>query len=274
MNWRFINSGMTAAAMNMAIDEALLLSHSMGQIPPTLRFYGWNLPTVSIGYFQKAASEIDLSACQARKVTVVRRLTGGRAVLHDAELTYSIVVKEDYPLLPKTITASYRYLSEGVLAGLRQLGADVQMTTPRSAYGQKVKHAGSAACFDSPSHYEITYEGRKLVGSAQVRKQGVILQHGSILIRFSPETVAAVLQLPSIQMREKITALLGQRATSMEEILGRRVNYAELGSILLPAFSQALGVTFVPGELTAYEQDTSRQLAAEKYSQRSWNELR
>lgn len=274
MKWRVINSGVAAAATNMAIDEAMLLAHSNGDVLPTLRFYGWKSPAVSIGYFQKAESEIDLQECQRRGFAVVRRLTGGRAVLHDAELTYSLVVKEDYPSMPKTITASYRYLSGGVLTGLQQLGVAVKMTIPLSAYGQKIKQASSAACFDAPSHYEITYEGRKLVGSAQVRKQGVILQHGSILIRFSPETVAAILKLPSTKLRDKTTEMLTRRAVSLEEILGRNVDFAELYAALTPAFSSALGVTLESGELTSHEQETSLQLATEKYSQRSWNELR
>jgi lipoate-protein ligase A len=274
VKWRVIYSGAAAAATNMAIDEAMLLAHSTGEVPPTLRFYGWNPAAVSIGYFQKAEAEIDLQACQVRGFDVVRRLTGGRAVLHDAELTYSLVVKENYPFLPKTITASYRYLSEGLITGLHQLGAAVKMTIPLSAYGQKIKQASSAACFDAPSHYEITYEGRKLVGSAQTRKRGVILQHGSILIRFSPQTVAAILQLPSAQLREKTAAMLARRAVSLEEILGRTVEFPELCSVLTPAFCLALGVTFELGELTLPEQAASRRLAAEKYSQRSWNELR
>lgn len=274
MKWRLINSGVAAAATNMAIDEAMLLAHSAGNGLPTLRFYGWKSPAVSIGYFQKAESQIDLSECQRRGFAVVRRLTGGRAVLHDAELTYSIVVKEDYPSMPKTITASYRYLSSGVLVGLQQLGIAVQMTVPRSVYGQKVKQTSSAACFDAPSHYEITYEGRKLVGSAQVRKQGVILQHGSILIKFSPETVAAVLQLSSAALREHTAAMLARRAISLEEILGRNVDFCELYAALTPAFSAALGVTLESGELTLQEKETSLRLAADKYSQRSWNELR
>jgi lipoate-protein ligase A len=274
MKWRVINSGIAAAATNMAVDEAMLLAHSNGEVPPTLRFYGWKPAAVSIGYFQKAESQIDLQACQARGFDVVRRLTGGRAVLHDGELTYSIVVKEDYPFLPKTITASYRYLSEGLLLGLKQLGVAVKMTIPLSTYGQKVKQVSSAACFDAPSHYEITYEGRKLVGSAQVRKQGVVLQHGSILIRFSPETVAAILQLPSAQLRERTAALLKKRAVSLDEILGRPIGFAELSAALIPAFSLALGVTFESGELTSQEQATSLRLAEEKYSQRSWNQLR
>lgn len=274
MNWRIINSGIATAATNMAIDEAILLAHSAGKVPPTLRFYGWQPAAVSLGYFQRAMSEIDLERCKERNVDVVRRLTGGRAVLHDAELTYSIVVQEEYPLIPKTITASYRYFSEGLLAGLETLGIEAKMTVPIAAYGQRKKQPTSAACFDAPSHYEVTVHGRKLVGSAQVRKNGVILQHGSVLLRFSAEQFVELLRMSSAEKREETTQMLKGRATSIEEVLGRTVSWQEVYEPMPEAFATALGITLVSGELTAEEQVTSAELAATKYSQDYWNKLR
>ncbi len=271
MKWRVINSGVAYAATNMAVDESILIAHSTGQVPPTIRFYGWRPAAVSIGYFQKAAAEIDLDECKRRGIDVVRRLTGGRAVLHDCELTYSIVVKEDYPSLPPTITASYCYLSGGLLKGLQQLGVAAEMSIPRGAYGQRAKLPASAACFDAPSHYELTYERRKLVGSAQVRKQGVILQHGSILIRFSAETMAGILRMPSAEERERTREMLSLRATSLEEILGRSVSWDEVYSVLPESFAASLDIDIESGELTAQERETAGRLAADKYSQDHWN---
>jgi len=274
MKWRVVDSGLGSAAANMAIDEAILTAHAAGEVPPTLRFYGWQPAAVSLGYFQRAAEEINLAECRARGFDIVRRLTGGRAVLHDAELTYSLVVREDYPAIPQTITASYCYFSGGLLAGLRQLGLDARMSIPRAAYGQSKKQPASAACFDAPSHYEITVEGRKLVGSAQVRKNGVILQHGSVLLRFSAEDVAAVLRLPSPEMRGPLAEMLRRRATSVEEALGRRVEWQEVCGVMAQAFGPALGVEFETAGLTDGEAALSEQLAANKYSQDSWNLLR
>jgi len=274
MNWRIINSGLADASTNMAVDEAILLAHSTGKVPPTLRFYGWQPAAVSLGYFQRVMSEIDVDQCKQRGIDVVRRLTGGRAVLHDAELTYSIVVQENDPLIPKTITASYRYFSNGLLVGLEALGIQAHMTVPVAAYGQKNKQIRSAACFDSPAHFEVTVEGRKLVGSAQVRKQGVILQHGSILLRFSAEEFVELLRLPSSEKREQTAQMLKNRATSIEKVLGRSVTWQEVYHVMPDAFESALGIQLVSAELTEEEQMVSQELASTKYNQDYWNRLR
>lgn len=272
MQWRIVNSGVADAATNMAIDEAIMLAHAAGQVPPTLRFYTWQPSAVSLGYFQRAASEIDLDACRERGIDVVRRLTGGRAVLHDVELTYSLVVRENHPGIPPTITASYLYFSSGLLAGLTRMGVTAGLNIPRSAYGQRerIGHA-SAACFDAPAHYEITVAGRKLVGSAQVRKDGVILQHGSLLLRFCPQTLAAVLRAPTAEARARLAEMLTKRAVGLVEILGHNVDWMEIGQIMTQGFDEVLDGGLAPGHLTDREQTSAQELAAGKYSQDSWN---
>ncbi|WP_425059198.1 Octanoyltransferase LipM [Sporomusa carbonis] len=274
MKWRVINSGLDSAANNMAVDEAMLQAHARGQTPPTLRLYGWKPAAVSLGYFQKAKAEVDIEECRRQGIDVVRRLTGGRAVLHDAELTYSVVVREDHPLIPATITASYRYFSEGLLAGLKRLGIDASLSMPRAAYGRTKRQQASAACFDAPSHYEITVQGRKLAGSAQVRKNGVILQHGSILLAFDPGRVAALLNLPSPAMKEAVAAMLAKRAVSVTEIAGREITRDEACQAMLAAFGPALGVELEPGRLSEQEVAAAAELAAARYSRDSWNLLR
>jgi len=274
MDWRVISSGKMDAATNMAIDEAILLAHAAGDVPPTLRFYGWQPQAVSLGFFQKAAMGIDIDECRSRGVDIVRRLTGGRAVLHAEELTYSIVVREDYPAMPSTITASYRYLSGGLLAGLKQLGLDARMNLPQSAYGQSKKVASTAACFDAPSHYEITVDGRKLVGSAQLRRDGVILQHGSILLGFSAQDTAAILHTASPQIKEQLAEMLARKVISIDEALNRKVSWQEVAECLHQSFGPALGAEFVRGELTERELANSHELVTVKYSQDCWNRLR
>ena len=258
----------------MAVDEAILRTHVNGEAPPTLRFYGWKPAAVSLGYFQRAAEEINIEKCRKLGIDVVRRLTGGRAVLHDTELTYSIVVKEDHPLIPATITASYRYFSQGVLAGLRKLGIDAEMSMPKAAYGQpKPKHT-SAACFDAPSQYEITAQGRKLVGSAQVRKLGAVLQHGSILLSFNPVLLASLLNLPGLETEDRAAKMLGTRAIAASTLLNRDIAWDEVYQAMLEAFGPALRVDLQLGRLSELEEKMTMELTNSKYSQDSWNLLR
>ncbi|CUH95245.1 Octanoyltransferase LipM [Propionispora sp. 2/2-37] len=259
----------------MAIDEAIMTAHGEGKVPPTLRFYGWSPATLTLGYFQKAESEVDVKECAHRGIDVVRRLTGGRAVLHDAELTYSIVVREAEPSIPKTITASYRHFSQGLLAGLAHLGITARMSMPAAAYGQVGrKRPSSAACFDSPSHYEITCEGRKLVGSAQVRKHGVILQHGSILLDCSPENLVSVLKLPSPEKRLLMADMLSRRIISIRQIKGRAVSREELRDAIGSEFGKVLGIEMTLGDLTGEERRTAEGLVKTKYGRDEWNLLR
>src|SRR6476660_6009155 len=131
--WRFIDSGKRSPEYNMALDEALLNWQSEGKIPPTIRFYGWNPTTLSIGYFQKVEKEIDLEAVKKYGLGFVRRPTGGRGVLHDQELTYSVIVSEEHPDMPHTVTEAYRVISEGILQGFRKLGLDAYFAIPKTA---------------------------------------------------------------------------------------------------------------------------------------------
>ncbi|WP_346353210.1 lipoate--protein ligase family protein [Azotosporobacter soli] len=273
MKWRILYSGIASAAENMAIDEAILQAHRDRLAPPTIRFYGWQPAAVSLGYFQRATSEIDLERCRAEKVDVVRRLTGGRAVLHDQELTYSVIVNEEHPLLPSTITASYLLFSSALVGGLRKLGVNAAMTTPQAAYGKVKKTHTSSACFDAPSHYELTAEGRKLAGSAQVRKDGILLQHGSILLSFCPERLAALLRL-SEEQRDGIAELLAARAVALDELLGRTVGWREAAEAVEGGFRRVLPVEVETGSLSEHERKTSRSLVNEKYGCAAWTMLR
>lgn len=274
MIWRIIDSGPASGAMNMAVDEAIMQEYIAGRVPPTIRFYTWRPPAVSLGYAQRARQELDLQACRRQGIDVVRRLTGGRAVLHDAELTYSIVVSESHPLLPSTITGSYQVLSRGLVAGLRLLGVEANMVVPAAAYSQRRarppgKSAATAACFDSPSQYEIAVAGKKLVGSAQVRKHGVILQHGSVLLAFDPVKLASVFNL-SPAARDALATVLARRATSLSQVLARPVGYKEVAAALRQGLCAALASDGEAGILTAAEQTLAQDLAETKYGCAAW----
>ncbi|MEG0797245.1 MAG: lipoate--protein ligase family protein [Acidaminococcaceae bacterium] len=273
MKWRLLDTGLATAAENMAIDEALLLSYQAGNSLPTLRFYGWQPAAVSLGYFQHGERELDFAACAEQGLDIVRRLTGGRAVLHHQEVTYSMVVGEAYPQMPRTITASYRYLSQGLQLGLAKLGVTAQMTKPQATYARRVVHQTSAACFDAPSHYELTVQQRKLIGSAQVRKQGVILQHGSVLLDFSATQLAGVLNLTAAA-RSELGELLTKRVMTLTEALQRPVSYEEVKEALTAGVAEMLGIEFVCGSLTAAERATAQELTVAKYSKTAWTKKR
>jgi lipoate-protein ligase A len=215
--WRFIRSGLGTPAYNMAMDEAITVAHSEGKVPPTLRFYGWNPPTLSIGYFQKAAAEVDLEAAERQGIGFVRRPTGGRAVLHDQELTYSIIVAENYPGMPSGVTEAYRVLSEGLLRGFIKLGLDAQMVQLESnRASREVEAMTSAACFDAPSWYELVVEGRKVAGSAQMRYKGAVLQHGSVLLELDVDQLFGLLRFPNDAVRQRMQKSFHSKAIASQ----------------------------------------------------------
>lgn len=256
----------------MAVDEAILNAHSRGQVPPTVRFFGWNPATLSIGYFQRAKQEVDFDALHAKGLGFVRRPTGGRAVLHDRELTYSVVVSESHPMMPSSVNESYRVLSMGLLEGFRELGFQAEMVSlADESEKKKFESMGSAACFDSPSWYELVVEGRKVVGSAQVRQQHTILQHGSILLDLDVDLLFSVLSFSSERTRDRMIRMFRDKAVSMRDISGRLVSYQEAAEAFTAGFARGLGVQLQPGELTPEERELAEQLVREKYGTENWN---
>ncbi len=264
--WRLLDTGVADPYTNMAIDEAILLEHREGKTPPTLRFYAWSQPTISLGYFQQLEKEIDLEAVKERRLGLVRRLTGGRAVLHDDEVTYSVVAREDHPLMAGGIRPSYLRLAEALARGLQDLGAPVEIASGRK--GGREEHT-TAACFDAPSWYEITCGGRKLVGSAQTRKGGVVLQHGSIVITLNGDDLFAVLKMPSEAVRQRLRAKFYRQACGLEEVLGRRVDAGVIKENIVRAFTRLYAMEFVPGGVTEGEKGRLKELRA-KYAAADW----
>jgi lipoate-protein ligase A len=263
--WRLYADVAHDGATNMAIDEAILLAVSQGQAPPTLRFYGWDPPCVSVGYAQSILDEIDLDVCRQKGYTWVRRPTGGRAVLHVDELTYSIIVPLTEPRVRGDILTSYRLLSQGLVAGLRLLGCDVAQAGYQSANNTAAK---SAACFDVPSHYEVTAQGHKLLGSAQVRRKGVVLQHGALPLAGDVTRLAEVLALP-VAEREIVRKKLSQRAITLAEALGHEVTFDQVEAALIRGLSRALNLDLRRGELRPDERRLADELRA-RYAGDEW----
>ncbi len=261
--WRLLYTGHQDGATNMAIDEAILLGIAEGNAPPTLRFYGWQPPCVSIGYAQSLLAEVDLQACQERGYTWVRRPTGGRAVLHIDELTYSIAAPQSEPRVAGDILTSYRRLSQGLVAGLRRLGcAAVEAEAHPDSQGS------SAACFDAPAHYEVTAAGRKLIGSAQVRRRGVVLQHGALPLHGDVSRLADVLRLAE-PARARLRARLSGRAIALDEAVGQMVSFEQAMTALVVGLAQALNLQWQPGELSEEEQQAAARLRL-KYGSEEW----
>ncbi len=250
----------------MAIDEAILMALAEGKSQPTLRFFAWEPPCLSIGYSQ-AAAEVDITKCQRVGVDFVRRPTGGRAILHTDELTYSIVAPQDEPRVTGGVVESYRRLSAGLVRGLRLLGMDVAQA--EAEHGQDADV--SAACFDAPSAYEVTAGGKKLVGSAQVRRKGTVLQHGSLPLQGDITRICHYLVVPSEERRQELRQELQARATSLELVLGRVVPFTQVVEALVKGFSEGLNLHLEPEELSQHELALVQQFRREKYTAEVWN---
>lgn len=274
--WRWIRSGAEAPAMNMAVDEAILIAHSEGRIPPTLRFYGWSPASLSIGYFQRARNEVDFEELKRQGIGFVRRATGGRAVLHDRELTYSMIVAESYPGLPRRVTEAYRVLSQGLLNGFINLGLDAEMVTLASEEEKaKYESMGSAACFDSPSWYELVVEGRKVAGSAQVRQKEVVLQHGSILLDLNVKQLFSLLKFRSEALKERLEQSFESKAVAINQLRRERgmnpVKLEEVEQAFVRGIAEGMDIRLEEAELTLYEKELAERLVREKYGTDEWN---
>ncbi len=246
--WLLLWDPPQAAAVNMNKDLAIHRSVAAGRTPPTLRLYSWAPPAISLGFFQQAERWIDLKACQERGVEVVHRPTGGRAVVHFDDLTYSLALSESHPLVEgKGVVETYRLIAGCLVNALQQL--QVQATLAGEAETGSLPKSG--ACFDAPSVYEIQVNGKKVAGSAQLRKQGAILQHGSILFRLPPAKYSRLLKTENIGKKTTPQRdLLQENAAGLLD-LGYALTQKKLGTALVMSFARNFDVTFKsPGPLT------------------------
>jgi len=249
-SWRFLDSGAMSPSLNMAIDRAILALHANGQALPTLRFYQWQPSAISLGYFQKRHN-LDLDACRRYGIEVVRRPTGGKAVLHMGDLTYAVIAGTPEGI-PSAVTAAYRLICEGLLAGFRSLGIEARM-------GRETMNSPQTdICFLRCAIGAIIHQGKKLVGSAQTWHASSMLQHGSIILT-PQEEVLLKLWGGSYGPSELQTAFKG-RLTSIREILGHRINLGKLKTALREGLARTLGVELLEGELTWEEWSLAREL--------------
>jgi lipoyl(octanoyl) transferase len=271
--WRLVHSPLAEGAANMAIDEAILRAVAEGEAPPTLRFFGWTPPCLSLGYAQPAA-EADTARLKRLGYGLVRRPTGGRAILHTDELTYSVIAPMDEPRVRGGVVESYQQLSAGLLRGLARLGLAVRADKEYSP--AEAGLAKGPVCFEVPSNYEITVgsggKPRKLLGSAQVRKLGVVLQHGTLPLTGDLGRICDALAFDSEAERQRVRARVHERATTVAEVIGREVTWDAAAAALAQGFGEALNLDWRPSALTPYEQALAEQMRVEKYATDKWNQ--
>jgi lipoate-protein ligase A len=270
--WFFIDSKNKAPAYNMAMDEKLMDWHRAGLISPVVRFYGWLPATLSVGYFQKVHKEINFDAVRKHDLGFVRRPTGGRGVLHDDELTYSVIVSEAHPEMPESVTEAYRVISAGLLEGFCDLGLKAEFSIPQTKAEREVlKNPRSAVCFDAPSWYEMVVEGRKIAGSAQTRQKGIILQHGSIIRSIDEDKLFDLFLYPSDRVRERMQNGFKSKAAAIDELMSEPPSLTAMKKSFRSGFEKALNVKFEELVLTASQEEEIYHLAKMKYSQDEWN---
>ena len=258
--WRVLSHGPQDGAWNMATDEAIAQAVGAGQVPATVRFYAWGAPTVSLGCLQATQGAIAQAVCRERGVGVVRRPTGGRAVLHHDELTYSVCVPRDDFWDRADVTESFRLLGAGLVAGLRRLGVSATLGARDNA---RSAEARASACFLMRRMPAVLVAEKKLVGSAQRRWDGVLLQHGSLLLGIDLEMHQAV--FPDWPRN----ASYGD-VTSLKALLSKLPSRSDMEQALLEGWADILHVTGCPGDLTADERDAAERLVSERYANPAW----
>jgi lipoate-protein ligase A len=210
---------------------------------------------------------VDFEKLRTAGWDVVRRLTGGRAILHTDELTYSVAVPVGDLRVAGGVVESYRRLSTGLLAGLRHLGAGVEADRKaEAAHGVQ-----NPVCFEVPSDYEITVKGRKLLGSAQTRRSEVVLQHGALPLDGDLGRICDVLVFGSEEERAGARDRIRGRAITLSEALSKPISMARATGALMAGFCKALNLQLEEDELTPWERARAEELIAEKYGAEAWN---
>ena len=267
--WRLIYDNPAVGAWNMAVDEAIMEAVGLGQSPPTLRLYAWNPPCLSLGYGQHY-TDVDFTRIADFGWDVVRRPTGGRAILHTDELTYSLSLPAEDQLAAGTIVESYQRISLALLAGLSYLDA-----APRA--DQRAEHIEvGPVCFETPSHYEITVQGRKLVGSAQMRRKNAVLQHGSMPLFGDIAQICNALIFSGDNARLTAEGHVRQRALTLSDALGHEVSWDDAANAVIEGFAETFDVDFQQFEsaLTQAEFSRAEELYSTTYATPEWTQRR
>jgi len=261
--WRLLITPPAHGSWNMAVDEAILEAVGSGRSHPTLRLYAWEPACLSLGYAQPR-DDVDMARLQARGWELVRRPTGGRAVLHTDELTYAVIAPLDEPRVAGSVLESYHRLAQALVRALSLLSLPVQVNDAAVA----PRHASTnPVCFEVPSTYEITVDGKKLVGSAQARRKEGVLQHGSLPLTGDITRIVQVLSFPNEASRSRAAQRLLERAITVEAALNRKVAWEEAAQACATAFKSELALDFQPNPLSEEENRRADELARVKYGE-------
>jgi len=252
----------------MAVDEALLVSAAEKSALPTLRLFSWQPGCLSLGRAQ-SYSEVDLIGVKSQNWDVVRRPSGGRAILHIDELTYSISGSNEEELFDCDIIESYLRISKALVRFLINLEITPEINLRQTMQNPKT---AEPICFETPSQYEITYGGKKIIGSAQFRKGKGVLQHGTIPLFGDISRITQALQYSSIDLRSNTASRVAERASTLETVLGRKVTLEQTIKPFVSAFEEVHGMVFTPGSLTKEETQLAKELNKSKYQHPDWTE--
>jgi len=264
--YRLIKNKPADGAWNMAVDEAILEAVSSKEAMPTLRLYAWQPACLSLGYSQNF-SDVDLERLQARGWGIVRRLTGGRAILHTDELTYALIAPADEPLVAGSLLESYNRIARGLLKAMEILDLPVEINAHTPGLNT---NAAGPVCFEMPSAYEITFQGKKLIGSAQARRKQGVLQHGSFPLFGDLGRIIQVLTFSGDGERQEAFARLMDRATNAETVSGKKLDWEFVAMVFVQAFSSELDLRLMEDELSTKELNRAHELVETKYSQHDW----
>ncbi len=270
MKWRFLIDGKLSPAENMAIDEAIFECVQDGRSLPTIRFYNWEPSTVSCGYNQEVAKEIDFAALKKHDFGFVRRPTGGRVVLHDNEVTYSVISPFE-GRLSGNVTESYSEISKALAKGLELMGINVDFE--KSNLSSEHQRQVANPCFISSSRYELSYKRKKIVGSAQVRKNNTLLQHGSILLNYNQCKLAQIMpELTDVQ-KDRLANYLKRKTIAINEILSVPKSYDEAVKFFKNGFNKKwiMDEFVTRKDLEIYELEIAERLRSTKYLTDEWN---
>ncbi len=255
----------------MAVDEALMESAVQNDSPPTLRLFSWDPPCLSLGYAQ-SVSDTNKESLAELGWTLVRRPTGGRAILHTDEITYSITGRLDDPIFSGSILESYRRLAAALLSAIAYLNVAADLKEIKDP--SPINGVTDAVCFEIASNYEITCQGKKLIGSAQARRNYGFLQHGSLPLFGDLDRINEVIRYPSLEERNAAKIRLLEHATTLETVLGYRVSLEKAADAFKAGFQRTLGIEFESSVLSMEETGRAEQLKNEKYGNRDWNARR
>jgi lipoate-protein ligase A len=266
-DWRLLITPPAHGAWNMAVDESILEHIGRGASIPTLRLYAWTPACLSLGHAQPIA-DVDMQRLRQHGWEIVRRATGGRAILHTDELTYSVIAPADEPRVEGSVLESYNRLAQALVRAVQSLNLPVEIKETIS----QASSATNPVCFEVPSTYEITVNGKKLIGSAQARKRDGVLQHGSLPLTGDLTRICQGLVFENETARDHASLRLLERATTVESALGRAVSWEEAAQAFIQAFEAQLGLSLKNGELSESELKRADELVRQKYDHPSWTE--